>query len=59
MFVTTHVMDEADRCDPVALAVAGRAIARGTPAELRERTGAATIEDAYLWFARRGREESS
>lgn len=59
VLLTTHVMDEADRCDTVALIDAGRAIARGTPAELRERTGAATIEDAYLWFARRGREESS
>jgi ABC-2 type transport system ATP-binding protein len=59
VLVTTHVMDEADRCDAVALIDAGRTIAEGTPAELRERTGASTIEDAYLWFARRTREEAS
>jgi ABC-2 type transport system ATP-binding protein len=59
VLVTTHVMDEADRCDSVALIDAGRTIAEGTPAALRERTGATTIEDAYLWFARRTREEAS
>jgi ABC-2 type transport system ATP-binding protein len=59
ILVTTHVMDEADRCDTIALIEAGRAIAEGTPAELRERAGASTIEDAYLWFARRRSQESS
>jgi ABC-2 type transport system ATP-binding protein len=59
VLLTTHVMDEADRCDAVALIDAGRTIAEGTPAELRERTGASTIEDAYLWFAGRNREEAS
>jgi ABC-2 type transport system ATP-binding protein len=59
VLVTTHVMDEADRCDAVALMDAGRAIAEGTPAELRERTGASTIEEAYLRLARRGREAAS
>jgi ABC-2 type transport system ATP-binding protein len=59
VLLTTHVMDEADRCDSVALIDAGRAIAEGTPEELRERTGATTIEDAYLWFARRTHQEAS
>jgi ABC-2 type transport system ATP-binding protein len=59
VLLTTHVMDEADRCDSVALIDAGRTIAEGTPQELRERTGASTIEEAYLWFARRTREEAS
>jgi ABC-2 type transport system ATP-binding protein len=59
VLLTTHVMDEADRCDSVALIDAGRTIAEGTPAELREQTGASTIEDAYLWFERRAREQAS
>jgi ABC-2 type transport system ATP-binding protein len=59
VLLTTHVMDEADRCDSVALIDAGRTIAEGTPQELRERTGASTIEDAYLWFERRAREQAS
>lgn len=58
VLVTTHVMEEAERCDTVALIDAGRAIASGTPDELRERTGSSTIEDAYLWFARRTRGEA-
>jgi ABC-type multidrug transport system ATPase subunit len=52
-------MEEAERCDAVALIDAGRRIAEGTPAELRERAGASTIEDAYLWFANRRGEEVS
>jgi ABC-2 type transport system ATP-binding protein len=59
VLLTTHVMDEADRCNAVALIEAGRTIAVGTPDELRERAGAPTIEDAYLWFARRTREAAS
>jgi ABC-2 type transport system ATP-binding protein len=59
VLLTTHVMDEADRCDSVALIDSGRTIAEGTPQELRERTGASTIEEAYLWFERRAREEAS
>ena len=59
VLVTTHVMEEADRCDAVALIDAGRKIAEGTPAELRERAGASTIEDAYLWYANRRGEEAS
>jgi ABC-2 type transport system ATP-binding protein len=59
VLLTTHVMDEADRCDTIALIEAGRSIARGTPSELRERTGSSTIEEAYLWYARRGGEAAS
>jgi ABC-2 type transport system ATP-binding protein len=44
VFVSSHVMDEADRCDRLLLMRAGRIIADGTPAEIRERTGTADIE---------------
>ncbi|MDI6901842.1 MAG: ABC transporter ATP-binding protein [Anaerosomatales bacterium] len=50
--VTTHVMDEAERCDRLAMIRDGVFIAIGSPRELRERAGAATLEDAFLHFAR-------
>jgi ABC-2 type transport system ATP-binding protein len=48
VFVSSHVMDEAERCDRLLLMRAGRIIADGTPAEIRERTGTADIEAAFL-----------
>jgi ABC-2 type transport system ATP-binding protein len=52
LIVTTHVMDEAERCDRLAMIRDGVFIAMGTPDELRERTGTATLEDAFLHYAR-------
>lgn len=48
ILVSSHVMDEADRCDRIALLRRGRLLATGTPEELRERTGTASVEDAFL-----------
>jgi ABC-2 type transport system ATP-binding protein len=48
VFVSSHVMDEAERCDRLLLMRAGRIIADGTPAEIRERTGTSDIEAAFL-----------
>ena len=36
IFVTTHYMDEAEYCDRISLMEAGKIIALGTPAELKE-----------------------
>jgi len=36
VFVTTHYLDEAEHCDRLALLHAGRLVALGTPAELKE-----------------------
>jgi ABC-2 type transport system ATP-binding protein len=43
VFVTTHYMDEAERCDDVAIIDHGRLIARGTPRELIEGAGAERV----------------
>ncbi|HCW51196.1 MAG TPA: ABC transporter ATP-binding protein [Clostridiales bacterium] len=51
--ISTHIMDEAERCDRVGFLRAGRLIAEGTPRSLRERAGSATLEEAYLWHAGR------
>jgi ABC-2 type transport system ATP-binding protein len=48
ILLSTHVMDEADRCDRLALIFEGRLLAYGTPAEVRSATGTATTEEAFL-----------
>lgn len=48
VFVTTHYMDEAEYCGRASIMVAGRIVALGRPAELKERYGAATMEDVFL-----------
>ena len=41
-------MDEADRCDQLLLLRGGEILATGTPDELRERTGARDLDEAFL-----------
>jgi ABC-2 type transport system ATP-binding protein len=48
VFVSSHVMDEASRCDRLLLMREGRIIADDSPDELLRRTGAADIEAAFL-----------
>jgi ABC-2 type transport system ATP-binding protein len=49
VFLTTHYMDEADRvADRIAVIDHGRIVAIGSSSELKERTGAASLEDAFL-----------
>lgn len=39
VLLTTHILDEADRCDRLLLLHEGRRVAEGTPAELKARVG--------------------
>jgi lipooligosaccharide transport system ATP-binding protein len=49
LLVTTHYMEEADRiCDRLVIMDEGRIVARGSPAELRERYGEPTLEGVFL-----------
>lgn len=50
IIVTTHVMDEADKCDRLGMIRDGRLIAVGTPEELKEMTNSTTLEDAFLVY---------
>jgi ABC-2 type transport system ATP-binding protein len=51
LVVSSHVMDEADRCDELLFMRAGRIIARGTGGRLREEAGTGDLEQAFLRFA--------
>ncbi len=48
--VSSHVMDEADRCDELLFIRSGKVIARGTGREIRERAGTDDLEQAFLYF---------
>lgn len=48
LLVSSHVMDEAERCDQLLLMREGRIVAAGPPAELRRRAGAEDLENAFL-----------
>ncbi len=54
LIVSSHVMDEAERCDKLGFVRAGKLLAEGSAAELRQRAGTATLEDAFLHFAENG-----
>jgi ribosome-dependent ATPase len=50
IFVSTHFMNEAARCDRISLMDAGRVLATGAPDDLMEKRGAATLEDTFVGY---------
>lgn len=52
LIVSSHVMDEAGRCDRLLLMRSGRLIADDTPADLRAATGTDDLEEAFLRLIR-------
>lgn len=48
LLVSSHVMDEAERCDRLLLMREGRVLADDTPDALRARTDSGTVEAAFL-----------
>ncbi|QCN99631.1 ABC transporter ATP-binding protein/permease (plasmid) [Azospirillum argentinense] len=50
IFISTHFMNEAERCDRVSLMHAGRVLVSDTPAALVARRGAATLEEAFIGY---------
>ncbi|WP_036255745.1 ribosome-associated ATPase/putative transporter RbbA [Methylocapsa acidiphila] len=50
IFISTHFMNEAARCDRIALMDAGRVLATGAPSALVEARRAATLEDAFISY---------
>jgi ABC-2 type transport system ATP-binding protein len=49
--VSSHVMDEAERCDRLGLIRFGRLLAEGSVAELKAKAGVERLEDAFLKLA--------
>jgi len=58
IIITTHVMDEAEHCDRLALIRNGGIIAIGTPNELKEKSGESTVEGAFLYYGKEGEVKS-
>jgi ribosome-dependent ATPase len=50
IFISTHFMNEAERCDRVSLMHAGRVLAVGTPADLRLSRHAESLEEAFIAY---------
>jgi len=61
LIISSHTMDDAAHCDRLAFMRDGKFVAQGTPAELRQATGRpeASLEDAFLYFVRRGEEKKN
>jgi ribosome-dependent ATPase len=50
IFISTHFMNEAGRCDRISLMHAGRVLVTGVPAELVRQRGVATLEEAFISY---------
>jgi ABC-2 type transport system ATP-binding protein len=48
LLVSSHVMDEADRCDQLVLMRDGRVLTHATPTALKQRTATDSLDDAFL-----------
>ncbi len=51
LIVSSHVMDEAERCDRLGFMRGGELLAEGSAHELRQRAGVDTLEAAFLRFS--------
>ncbi|NIJ40650.1 ribosome-dependent ATPase [Parvibaculum indicum] len=50
IFISSHFMNEAQRCDRISLMHAGKVLATDTPAALVKQRDAATLEDAFIAY---------
>ena len=54
IFISTHFMNEAERCDRISLMHAGKVLASDTPQALVEQRGSANLEEAFIAAAGSG-----
>ena len=50
IFITTHFMNEAERCDRISLMHAGKVLAVGAPMELVKERGGDSLEDTFIGY---------
>ena len=50
IFISTHFMNEAERCDRISFMHAGRVLVSDTPQALIERRGVRTLEEAFIAY---------
>ena len=50
IFISTHFMNEAERCDRISLMHAGKVMASDAPSELLKKRGAATLEQVFISY---------
>jgi ribosome-dependent ATPase len=50
IFISTHFMNEAGRCDRIALMHAGHVLATGVPNDLVRARGVSTLDDAFIGY---------
>lgn len=50
IFISTHFLNEAARCDRISLMHAGQVLVSDTPAGLVEKRGASTLEEAFIGY---------
>jgi ribosome-dependent ATPase len=50
IFLSTHFMNEAERCDRISLMHSGKVLAVGTAKELTQRRGMASLQDAFIAY---------
>ncbi|WP_425334034.1 ribosome-associated ATPase/putative transporter RbbA [Methylomonas koyamae] len=53
IFISTHFMNEAERCDRISLMHAGTVLASDAPAKLVEDSGHATLEEAFIAYLKK------
>ena len=58
IFVSTHFMNEAERCDRISLMHRGRVLAVGAPTELTQRYDAQRLEDAFIAVLEKDNDEA-
>jgi len=50
IFISTHFMNEAERCDRISLMHAGKVMISGAPSEIVRQCGAVTLEEAFIRY---------
>jgi ribosome-dependent ATPase len=58
IFISTHFMNEAERCDRISLMHAGRVLVSDAPSALIKKRGVTTLEDAFIGYLEEAAEAS-